>query len=29
MGLDEQLERAFGSDSPGELAELTRQTQQR
>ena len=29
MGLDEQVERAFGSVSPGELAELTRQTQQR
>ena len=29
MGLDEQIERAFGSVSPGELAELTRQTQQR
>ena len=29
MGLDKQVERAFGSVSPGELAELTRQTQQR
>jgi hypothetical protein len=28
-GLDELVERAYGSVSPGELAELTRQTQQR
>ncbi|HKK50824.1 MAG TPA: hypothetical protein VKA74_04520, partial [Myxococcota bacterium] len=28
-GLDEVVEQAFGSISPGELAELTRQTQQR